>query len=79
MAHEYRVAFGKSVFAHTFRTHEIAADYLDKSEALDLINGARPRDGERRLILRGVTPVEIRFAVLGQWIAADLVVDQPGV
>lgn len=79
MSDIYRVAFGKSVFAHTFRTKRYAEEYLDKSEALDLINGTRPKDGERRMILRGVTPVEIRFAVLGEWIACDLVVDKEGV
>jgi hypothetical protein len=72
MSTGYRLAFGKSVFASWYRTRELASASLDKIEALDLANGTRPKDGNRRIILEGTTPVEIRFAVLGQWITADL-------
>jgi hypothetical protein len=71
----YRVAFGRSVFTATFTSLEDAQFYLDKSEALDLACGRRPKDNDRRLIIRGTVPVEVRFAVLGEWITADMVVD----
>jgi hypothetical protein len=76
MTDQFRVAFGRSVFTTTFATQQEASEYLDQSEALDLLNGFRVRDNDQRVIIRGVTPVEIRFAVNGEWITADLVVDQ---
>jgi hypothetical protein len=71
----FRVAFGRSVFTATFLTFEDAANYLDKSVALDLACGRRPKDNDRMVIIRGTDPVQVRFAVLGQWIIADMVVD----
>jgi hypothetical protein len=70
---QYRVAFGRSVFTTVFATQQEASEYLDQSEALDLINGFRPKDGDQRTILRGVTPVEIRFAVNREWITAPVI------
>lgn len=74
MSTGYRIAFGRSVFASWYRTRELAVAFLDRSEALDLANGVRPKDGDRRIILEGTTPIEIRFAILGQWIATDLTI-----